>query len=314
MNDHEIFFNIGRVPMVTWNKTLLASNFQASSESSGNSGFLMFNSKFLKSKGSTLLVNQNEHAITHGERKFFTEHMPQLVCIFTEEVCGDGDWSHGSFPIEEYIQALNRSKDEMYYSHSLGLRYSKITEQIYVGSCIQTEDDVETLSKVEFYWEGIKSDIKRFVEECNICQSNNYSTLALGGLLQAFPIPTQVRTDISMDFIGGLPRVQGKDTIFVVVDRLTKYVHFFSLDHPFSAKEVAAMFVTGVVKLHGFPSTIVSDRDPMFLSSFWKELFNLADTHLKYNTAYHTQMDGQTEVVNRYLETYPRCFVGPKPI
>ncbi|KAE9605119.1 putative Dual specificity protein phosphatase [Lupinus albus] len=149
MNDQEILFNIGRVPIVTWNKTLLASSFQSSSESSGNSGFLMFNSKFLKSKGSQLLIYQNGHAITHGERNFFTENMPRLVCIFTEEACGDGDWSHGSFPIEEYIQALNRSKDEMYYNHSLGMRYSKVTEQIYVGSCIQTEDDVETLSKVE---------------------------------------------------------------------------------------------------------------------------------------------------------------------
>ncbi|BAT84674.1 Phosphoglucan phosphatase [Vigna angularis] len=149
MNDLEIVFNRGRVPIVTWNKTLLASNLQSSSESSANSGFLMFNSKFLKPNANKLLGNQNQRTITHGERNFFAEHTPQIACVFTEEVCGDGDWGHGSFPLEEYIQALDRSKDEMYYNHSLGMRYSKITEQIYVGSCIQTEDDGETLSKVE---------------------------------------------------------------------------------------------------------------------------------------------------------------------
>ncbi|KAK7339456.1 hypothetical protein VNO77_20126 [Canavalia gladiata] len=149
MNDLEIVFNRGRVPIVTWNKTLLASNLQPSNEGSGNCGFLIFNSKFLKPHGSKLLNNQNQHTITHGERHFFTEHTTQLACVFTEEVCGDGEWAHGSFLLEEYIQALDRSKDEMYYNHSLGMRYSKITEQIYVGSCIQTEDDVETLSKIE---------------------------------------------------------------------------------------------------------------------------------------------------------------------
>lgn len=124
-------FNRGRVPITTWNKTLLASNLQPSIESCGNSGFLMFNSKFLKSNGSKLLGNQHQHPITHGERNFFTEQATQLACVFTEEACGDGDWAHGSFPLEEYIKALDRSKDEMYYNHSLGMRYSKVLSLIY---------------------------------------------------------------------------------------------------------------------------------------------------------------------------------------
>lgn len=148
-NDLEIVYNRGRVPVVTWNKTLLASNLQPSSDSCGNSGFSTFNSKFLNSNGSKLLSNQNQHAITHGERNSLTEQTIQLACVFTDEASRDGDWAHGSFPLEEYIQALDRAKDEMYYNHSLGMRYSKITEQIYVGSCIQTGDDVETLAKVE---------------------------------------------------------------------------------------------------------------------------------------------------------------------
>ncbi|KAF7801510.1 phosphoglucan phosphatase LSF1, chloroplastic [Senna tora] len=138
MNDFEILFNRGQAPIATWNKTLLASNLQPSIESSGNCGFLVYNSKFLTPKGCKLLGNPNEHVILHEDIKFFTE-----------EDYEEGEWAHGSFPLEEYIKALDRSKGEMYYDHSIGMRYTKISEQIYVGSCIQTEADVETLSKVE---------------------------------------------------------------------------------------------------------------------------------------------------------------------
>lgn len=146
MSDLDILFNRGRVPVATWNKTILASNLQTCSDGGGNSGFVMFSPKFITSQGWKFLKGQNGDVNSKMQRNILSPPISQLVCIFSEEESGDVEWAHGSFPLDEYIKALDRSKGELYYNHSLGMRYSKITEQIYVGSCIQTEADVETLS------------------------------------------------------------------------------------------------------------------------------------------------------------------------
>ena len=159
----------------------------------------------------------------------------------------------------------------------------------------------------------MRKDIKDFVASCQICQQNKYEALSPAGLLNPLPIPEHIWTEVSTDFISGLPHAKGVDTIMVVVDCLSKYSHFLPLSHPFTAKEVDKVFVKEIVRLHGFPKVIISDWDQIFLSRFWSELFHSSGTKLKYSTSYHPKTDGKIEVTNRCLETYLRYFVGHKP-
>jgi hypothetical protein len=116
-----------------------------------------------------------------------------------------------------------------------------------------------------------------------------------------------------MDFVEGLPKFKGKDVIMVIVDRFSKYVHCLALSHPYSASRVAKLFMNNIYKLHGLPASITSNRDQVFLSRFWKELFNSQGVNLHYSSAYHPQTDGQIKVVSKCIEQYMRCMTGECP-
>jgi hypothetical protein len=170
----------------------------------------------------------------------------------------------------------------------------------------------KTYDKVKhsFFSDSMKQDIQNFVAECDVYQRNKGETVKSLGILQPLPIPTAIWRDISMDFIVGLPKLVNNSVTMVVVDRPSKYAHFFSLQHPFTTSIVAQRFMDQIFKLHGIPHSIVSNRDPTFTNNFWQELFRLQGTQFHLSTVYHPQIDGHTEVVNNCLETYLRCFAS----
>jgi hypothetical protein len=168
-------------------------------------------------------------------------------------------------------------------------------------------------AKKDFFWKGMRKDLKSFIRGCDVCQRSKHENSLPAGLLQPLPIPSRVWSHITMDFIEGLPLSQGQSVIMVVVDRLSKYAHFLALSHPYTAVTVARMFVSQVFKLHGMPLSIVSDRDPVFTSAFWSEFFKLQGTSLDMSSSYHPQTDGQSKIVNKCLENYLRCFTQDNP-
>ncbi|KAL5779345.1 hypothetical protein ACOSQ2_010082 [Xanthoceras sorbifolium] len=165
----------------------------------------------------------------------------------------------------------------------------------------------------QFYWPSIHKVIREYVVSYDTCQINKTATQLPVGLLQPLPIPCQVWEDITIDFIEGLPPSNGQNTIMVVIDRLSKYAHFLTLSHPFTAKMVAEKFIEVVIKLHRMPRSIISDRDLVFISRFWREFFKMSGTQLNMSSAYHPQTDGQSKVVNRCVKQYLRCFASQQP-
>lgn len=113
---------------------------------------------------------------------------------------------------------------------------------------------------VNFFWKNLKCDIKKFVKTCQTCQRMKSESLKPAGLLQPLPIPKQFFEDLSLDFITRLPKSNGKETILVVIDHLSKYALFFSLPKKFDSKTVARVLIQGVVKLHGIPKSLVNIR------------------------------------------------------
>jgi hypothetical protein len=164
-----------------------------------------------------------------------------------------------------------------------------------------------------FYWTGMKKDIETLVSQCPVCQRSKHENCKYPGLLDPLPTPDMAWAHVSLDFIEGLPKSQGKEVILVVVDKFTKYAHFIPLAHPYTVQSVATAFMDNVVKLHGPPTVLIFDRDRIFTSTMWKEIFKQFKVDLRFSSAYHPQSDGQTKRVNQCLENYLRCMIFSEP-
>ena len=162
-----------------------------------------------------------------------------------------------------------------------------------------------------FWWQSLRTDVKKYVDTCVVCQRDKASTQKPAGTLQPLPIPDRNWSSVGMDFIVGLPMTKGgHNAIYTFVDRLSKMCHFVATVDTIGAEEAASLYVNAVFRLHGLQKDMVSDRDPRFISSFWQETMRRLGVHSSLSTAFHPQSDGQTERTNRLVEDYLRHYVN----
>ena len=224
--------------------------------------------------------------------------------------------------------ALTGSNDKGYTLHQGVIRYK---DRIWLGHNKEAQKDIilslhdsvvgvnsgfqGTYQRIKglFAWPALKQDIQAYVQACVVCKQAKSEHIKKPGLLSPLPIPKEAWNMVSMDFIGGLPKSKNFDTILVVIDKFSKYGHFIPLCHPFTALQVAQIYVDNIYKLHGLPQVLVTDRDPIFTSNIWQELCKLTDTKMNMSSANHPQTDGQTEKLNQCLETFLRCLVHSTP-
>jgi hypothetical protein len=164
--------------------------------------------------------------------------------------------------------------------------------------------------KQNFWWTRMKWEIAKYVSECDICQRVKASHLKTAGILQPLSIPSWKWEDISMDFIVGLPDTSLRhDSIWVIVDRLTKIAHFLSVHTMYNAKKYAEIYLDQILHLHGVPKMIISDRGAQFIARFWEQLQHALGTKLIRSSAYHPQTDEHTERINQIFEDMLRAYV-----
>lgn len=170
---------------------------------------------------------------------------------------------------------------------------------------------LELISRT-YWWPQMRADVEHYVSHCDLCQRNKPRTGATPGTLQSLPVPSAPWDSVTADFITGLPRTnRGHDAVLVFVDRLTKMAHFAPCKTTATAEQTAAMFLREVVRLHGEPVTLITDRGPQFSGNFLPAYLRALGTQSRLSTAYRPQTDGQTERMNRVLEEMLRAFVSP---
>lgn len=161
----------------------------------------------------------------------------------------------------------------------------------------------------DYWWPQISHEVAEYIKTCEVCSRSKSKRRKPSGLLHPLPTPTDRWVDVSMDFMSGLPNVDGYDNICVVVDRFTKMAHFIPCKKAIDAKETAKLFIANVVKLHGLPRSILSDRGPQFESKFWDKFWKHLRVTPTLSSGYHPETDGQTERVNSIVAQYLRAYV-----
>jgi hypothetical protein len=216
---------------------------------------------------------------------------------------------HSEFNI--HLDGSLRCGDRLCVPNVEGLREEILREAhntpyaVHPGSTKMYKDLKQSL-----WWPNMKREVADFVAKCLVCQQVKAEHQRPAGTLQPLPIPKWKWENITMDFIVGLPKtLSGNDALWVIVDRLTKSAHFLPVSITVTPERLAKMYVKEIVRLHGVPLSIVSDRDTRFVSEFWQSVHHAMGTGLAFSTAFHPQTDGQTERVNQVLEDMLRACV-----
>ncbi|MCW3101545.1 MAG: uncharacterized protein JWL77_7163 [Chthonomonadaceae bacterium] len=179
-----------------------------------------------------------------------------------------------------------------------------------IGGHVGVIKTMDTLSR-SYYWPKMTEDVKEYIRSCPTCIGIKSRNQSPAGLLHSIPHPPRRWQQVSMDFIGPLPTtLTGYDCIFVVVDKSSKMIHCIPITTTATAPQLADLFFREIVRFHGIPTSIISDRDSRFTSSFWTELWKRLGTKLAMSTSYHPETDGQTERANRTIEDILRAYVN----
>jgi hypothetical protein len=226
-------------------------------------------------KCEIIAAQKNDACMTHIKRRI-QEGDPK-VAYFHEDAEGTL-WFKDRLVVPRKEALKKKILDEAHMS-----RYS-----IHLGSTKMYHD-----LRKQFWWMRMKHKTARYVSECDTCRKVKADYMKPGGLLQLLSVPDWKWDDISMDFIVGLPLTSRKNnSIWVIVDRLTKCAHFIPVKTSYNVQKYAEIHVAHVLCLHGVPKTIVSDRGSQFVARFWEQLHASLGTHLIHSSAYHPQMDG----------------------
>ena len=230
---------------------------------------------------------------------------------------GEDDWyrlEKNTASLTRTLEGLWRKGDRVAIPDADGIR-ERILEAMHdapLSGHPGVERTTELISRF-YWWPKMKEQILEYVRTCDECQMNKASRRKAHGLLQPLPIPEKRWSSVSMDLITSLPlTTDGHDAIIVFVDRLTKMAHFAATTTNVTAPELADIFVNTVIKLHGVPKSLISDRDSKFTSSFWARICDRLGMVQGMSSAFHPQTDGQTERMNSVLEDMIRHYTSDR--
>ena len=172
-------------------------------------------------------------------------------------------------------------------------------------------DKTYELVSRHYFWPNMSADVRTFVQSCVSCQRNKATNKKPAGLLQPLPVPAEKWDTLTMDLIVHLPKTKsGSDAIITFVDKLSKMAHFAATTTTCNARDVADLLLQNVVRLHGVPRNLVTDRDPRFTGSFFSAFLDSVGTKSLLSTSFHPETDGQSERANRTIEEMLRAYVN----